>query len=217
MTSIDANAWAVTGTRLPDFTSFSTTVAYGCLPPPSQPWPPDFSPPWYPNPFEPNPFIPNPFEPNPFIPQPAPIFPQPIPIPVGPLTFTWPPRTPEQRISELELRCAVLERRLADLETKKSNAPTTSIDEPCYSKEKPHETAVLPCICDELPPDALHWEGCPAGRDSRSHDDGLEFLRVWIDGHFGKLGLDTPTLHKIRAMIDSIGPKIRRRRRTTNR
>lgn len=60
-------------------------------------------------------------------------------------------------------------------------------------------------------PLALHWEGCPAGRDHRSHNDGLEFLRAWIDGHFGKLELDSPTLHKIKQMIDVIGTKMRRR------
>jgi hypothetical protein len=38
----------------------------------------------------------------------------------------------------------------------------------------------------------------------RSHDDGLEFLRVWIDGHFDNLELDSPTLSKIKQMIDVI-------------
>jgi hypothetical protein len=79
----------------------------------------------------------------------------------------------------------------------------------CDIYPKGYERAQLPCHCDEFPPNALHWEWCPAGRDSRSHNDGLEFLRVWIIGHFGKLNLDTPTLHKIIQMIDVIGPKIR--------
>lgn len=161
------------------------TVSYGCLPiQPYQPFP-DFTPPWYPVPD-------NPWEPT-F--PPLDPFPPPTVYPTT-TTLTWPPRTPEQRISELELRCAVLERRLADLEVPKET--------------KPHEPAQLPCTCDELPPNALHWEGCPAGRDSRGHKDGLEFLRVWISGHFGKLGLDSPTLHKIVQMIDSIGPKVRK-------
>jgi hypothetical protein len=190
----------------------TTTVAYGCLPFDRQ-WP-ELPPPWYPtpepnpflpNPYEPNPFIPNPYDPNPFIiPNPYdPFNPGPNPyaipqvIPIGP--YTWPPRTPEQRISELELRCAVLERRLADLEVRPEVV-------------QPHEPAQLPCTCDDLPVNALHLEGCPAARDHRSHSDGLEFLRAWIDGHFGKLELDSPTLFKIKQMIDAIGTKMRRRK-----
>jgi hypothetical protein len=48
--------------------------------------------------------------------------------------------------------------------------------------------------------------------EDRSHDDGLEFLRVWIDGHFDNLELDSPTLSKIKQMIDVIGTKMRRRK-----
>jgi hypothetical protein len=186
--------------------SCTTTVVYGCIPfdNPS----PDINPPWYPwpqvEPFNPNPY-PAPFTPAPF-------------VPVSP--YTWPPKTSEQRISELEQRCAMLEKRLTDMEERQSAPAEVSKSEPeklFMIGVKPHEPAQLPCTCDDLPgPQALHWEGCPAGRDHRSHNDGLEFLRAWIDGHFGKLELDSPTLFKIKQMIDAIGPKMRRRNSIDN-